>query len=122
MPSMAAIPPATEPRHDDPAIRLSVVARKAGRPLEPQEIAERITGFEVPELCRYLEALRLTKACLESLQLQAAAKLVGLSAAYGLGACGVDELPDQIDAVIQDCDLAAEIERIETALNIWEDR
>lgn len=122
MPSLAAPLPAAEPRYDDPAIRLAAVARSAGLPLEPREIAERTTAFEAPELRRYLQSLRLAKACLESLQLLATAKLVGISAAHGLGTSGVDELPDQIEAVIHDCDLGAEIDRIETALTIWEGR
>ncbi|WP_374633998.1 hypothetical protein [Ferrovibrio sp.] len=120
MPSLAASLPAAEPRYDDPAVRLAVVARSAARALEPREVAERITAFEAPDLRRYLQTLRLAKACLESLQLLATAKLVGISAAHDLGRAGVDEMPDQIEAVIRDCDLAVEIERIKTALTIWE--
>lgn len=114
---------------DDPAIRMhpaaravSILRRPAGRRLSPSEIAERTTAFEAPELRRYLQSLRLAKACLEGLQLLATARLVGISAAHRLGRTCVDELPDQIEAVIHDCDLAVEIARIETALTIWEGR
>lgn len=122
MPSVAASLPAAEPRYDDPALRLITVARNATRPLESHEIAERISGFELPELLRYLQALRLTKACLESIQLLVGAKIAGVSSSHGLGDPDVDSLADMIEAMIHDSALAAEIERIETAIDIKEDR
>lgn len=88
------------------------------RQLEAHEIAERIARSETQALLKYLQQLRRVKACLESVALLAKAELVGVSEQYSLGRSDVDGLPDCIDAIIHDCGLAGEIERIDAALSI----